>query len=45
MKQKKSKWLVYAILIALLGGVFYFSMHDITPVSKHIEKDLTVNLH
>jgi len=44
MKQKNSKWLIYIVLFLLLGGVFYFSVHDITPVSKHIEKEISINI-
>jgi len=44
MKHKNSKWIVYIVLLALLGGVFYFSVHDISPVSKHIEKDISLKI-
>lgn len=44
MKQKNSKWIVYIILFALLGGIFYLGLHDITPVSKHIEKDISTSI-
>ena len=44
MKQKNPKWIVYFILFALLGAVVYLSVHDITPISKHIEKDISVNM-
>ncbi|MBO7097696.1 MAG: hypothetical protein J6W11_03555 [Alphaproteobacteria bacterium] len=44
MKQKNSKWIVYIILFALLGTIFYLSMHKITPVAQHIEKDITASI-
>ena len=44
MKQKNSKWIVYIILFILLGAVFYLSVHKITPVAQHIEKDIEANL-
>lgn len=44
MKQKNSKWIVYFILFALLGGVFYLSIHQITPTAQHIEKNISANI-
>lgn len=44
MKQKNSRWIIYTILFALLVAVFYLSVHEITPLSKHIEQDISVNM-
>ena len=44
MKQKKSKWIVYIVLCVLFGAISYLSIHEITPLSKHIEQDITINM-
>lgn len=45
MKQKNTKLIIYAALIALLVAIFYLSIHQITPVSEHIEQDISANIH
>ena len=44
MKPKNSKWIIYIVLFALFCAVFYLSIHKITPLSEHIEKDMTVSI-
>ena len=45
MKQKNYKWLLYIIILVLLGAVLFLAFKDITPVSQNIEKNIssTVN--
>ncbi len=40
MKQKNTKWILYILLLVLLGGILYLGFHNITPVSEHIEKEI-----
>ena len=44
MKQKNYKWMIYAVLFVLLIAVCYLSIHEITPLSEHIEQDIAVNM-
>ena len=44
MKQKNYKWLIYSVLFALLVAVCYLSIHEITPLSEHIEQNISVNM-
>ena len=45
MKQKNYKWMIYGILFALLVAIFYLSVHEITPISEHIEQNISANIH
>ncbi|MBR6409654.1 MAG: hypothetical protein IKS23_05410 [Alphaproteobacteria bacterium] len=45
MKPKNSKLFIYIILFVLLGAIAFLSLHNITPLSERIEKDVTVNIH
>lgn len=45
MKQKKSKWLIYTVLIILIGSFLFLSFKDITPIAKRIEKDISMTIH
>ena len=40
MKQKNTKWIFYILMLILLGGILYLGFHNVTPVSKHIEKEI-----
>ncbi|GEM_PF-5342060 len=44
MKEKSYKWIFYFVLILLIGGILFLSIKDITPVAKHIEQDIIVNM-
>jgi hypothetical protein len=45
MKQKNTRWIIYAVLFLLLGAVAFLSFHNITPASERIEKEVSVNIH
>ena len=44
MKQKSYKWVLYIILLALIGGLVYFATQDITPISEQVEKSIEVHI-
>ncbi|MBR6327487.1 MAG: hypothetical protein IKR60_01245 [Alphaproteobacteria bacterium] len=45
MKRKKYKWMVYTVLVVLIGAYLFLSLKDITPVAKRIEKDISMTIH
>lgn len=45
MKQKNTKWVLYFIMLVLLGGILYLGLHNVTPVSKHIEQEIKTGTH
>jgi len=44
MKQKNYKWLLYLVCLILLGAILFLAFKDLTPLSQHIEKDITLTL-
>ncbi len=42
MKQKKYNWIFYIVILVLIGGIFYISTKDISPISHNIEKEIKI---
>lgn len=42
MKQKKYKWTIYVIILALVSGLAYVATMDLTPVQQQVEKNINV---
>ena len=45
MKQKKYNWILYILILALVGAVFYIATKDITPISRLVEKEIKLNFN
>ena len=43
MKQKKINWILYILILAIVGGIFYIATKDISPISHEIEKAIQIN--
>lgn len=43
MKQKNYNWIYAALIILILVGVVYVATKDISPISHHVEKEVSLN--
>jgi hypothetical protein len=44
MKQKNYKGLLGVVLILAVVGILYIALHDISPVSHHVEKTVETSV-
>lgn len=43
MKQKNYTWIYLALILLIVGGVVYVATKDISPISHHVEKEVSLN--
>ena len=43
MKQKNYNWIYLALILLIVGGVVYVATKDISPISHHVEKEVSLN--
>lgn len=42
MKQKNYTWIYLALILLVIGGVVYVATKDISPISHHVEKEVSL---
>lgn len=45
MRQKNYKWLYYVLIVIVLGAVVYIATKDISPITHHVEQDVSVEFN
>lgn len=43
MKQKNYNWIYLVLILLVIGGVVCVATKDISPISHHVEKEVSIN--